>query len=293
VNIADVVNRIFRDYLDSPADQQLQTRITGSVTDAQTTLVYSSDLTQEEIAAMSLGTQVELDIERMRITAHTESSRTLSVSRGHYGTTPAEHPAGTMMWIAPSVGQSAVFDFLADEIEALSPPLYRESATWGDGGDTTLEIPASPEPQSVLSATQMLGGELVDVEARIVYDNVEFSSGVGISYFPRSIADVSLRYSTDLIRPTALTNTLASLGVRTEWVRALIYGVLSSILIQPDLDHRTQEFITEALQSQGFPPTTGTNLSVAMSRMRDGEVRKMRDGLRVRNAPRVDQRSVL
>lgn len=293
MTINDIINRIFRDYLDSPSDQQLQTRITGAMNTTQQTVVYSADLTQEEVAALAVGTQVEVDIERMRITAHDEATRTLSVSRGHYGTTPADHLVNTMMWIAPSMGKSAVFDFLADEIEALSPPLYREATEWAYSGEATIEIPATPEPMDLLSATQIIGGEIVDIEGRIVYDNLAFGSGVGISYRPIGTEDVALRYSTGLIRPTALTDTLASLGVRTEWVRALIYGVLSSVMIQPDLDSRTQEFITEALQTQGFPATTGTNLSVALSRMRDGEVRKMRDGLRARNAPRVDQRSVI
>lgn len=288
-----LLDRVSRDYIDNPSDQQLQTRVTSLVNDSQETIVYSADLTTEEVAALGVGTVVEMDIEWMRVRSHAESTRTLTVTRGFDGTTPAEHVAGTMMRIAPDVSMRTLFDFLGDEIEALSPPLYAEATDWVDPVDAQLELPATPEPYDILSATQMLAGEPVDVGARLVRDATVFSTGVGVVVTPRSDADINVRYSVGLTRPTALADTLASLGVETRFERALIYGMLSAVLIQPDLDHSTQEFISEALQSQGFPPTTGTNLSVALSRMRDAEVRKGRDRQRARNGIRVEHHQVL
>ena len=293
MTIGALIDRLYRDYLDNPADQGIQTLIPNLVTDFQTTVVYSADLAQEEIDRMAIGTIVEMDLELLRILGHAESTRTLTVQRGLLGTAAAEHVANTMMRVAPSITRAGLLDAIGDAIDSLSPPLYTEAVAWTDPLDGMVEIPAVPEPLDLLSATQYIGVDVVELEARIIHDSIVFSTGVGVVISPRSDNDVNLRYSVRATRPTDLAQTYAELGVSAEWEKAIIYAVLASVMIQPDLDARTQEFISEALQTQGFPPTTGTNLSVALSRMHELEVRKARDRQRARNGVRVDMQSVL
>lgn len=291
--IGTLVDRLYRDYLDNPADQGIQTLIPNLVNESQTTVVYSADLFQEEVDRMAIGTVVEMELELLRIVAHAESMRTLTVQRGVFGTAAVEHPANTMMRVAPSITRAGVLSAIGDAVDSLSPALYAEAHTWVDPLDGMMELPSLPEPIDVLSATQDLGVDIVEIEARIIRDDVIFSTGVGVTLAPRSMRDVNLRYSVRPTRPTALTETYDQLGISPNWEKAIIYAVLASVLLQPDLDARTQEFITESLQAQGFPPTTGANLSVALSRMHEVEVRKARDRLHSRNGVRVDMHSVL
>lgn len=291
--VGGIVDRILRDYIENPADLGVQSVVVNVVTDSQTSIVYSTGLTAEEVARLSVNTIVEMGLERMRVTAHDEDTRTLTVLRGVQGTTAAEHAANTVMRVAPALGRMTIFEIVCDEIVELSPELYTVATDYGDPGDTALDV--SGTPLAVLSATQRVGSEPVDVEARVVYSEEFFpDSGSGIYYEPLAVSEeVFIRYSKALTRPTAESDTLASLGIEASWERIIIYGVLANLMVGFDIDAATQEFITEALQAEAFPPTTGTNLTVALSRLREAMLMRAADRLIARDGVRQSFTSVL
>lgn len=284
--VGNLVERIFRDYLTRPGDTPVQTKIAGAVNVSDPTVVYSADLELEEVDLITPGVIVEMGIELMRITDHDEDTRTLTWDKGVYGSTDAAHVAGTLLRVAPKPSRFMVFEAVADAIENLYPDLYAVGTEWGDPGDTVVELTASPAPGQILGATQMVSGEPLPVTARLVRSDVEFGTGVGIYYESREFGgeDVSIRFTKAFTRPTALTETLVSLGVETGWERIIIYDALAAFLISPDIDATTQEYLSEALSAEGFPATTGTDLSVALTRLRENEIRKARTRLRALNS---------
>lgn len=275
MTIGDLIDRIYRDYLSNPADTPVQAPVTAAITDDQITIVYDDEFSPEEKEAIGPGTVVELNLEQIRVVSHDENTRTITTSvegRGLYGTTPAAHLLGTLMQVAPRFPRQMVFDALADEIEALFPTLFAVGSEWASPLEASVELLASDNPIAVIDARQLVAGEYVEVPAQIVEVD-DFSSGVGVQVQPRTAhQDIWIRFSKSFSRPEAEADTLASLGVETSWTRILIFGVLNWILLGADIDAITAEFVAESLEAQGFPATTGTSLSVAVTRLRTAEM---------------------
>lgn len=275
MTIGALIDRIYRDYLSNPADTPVQAPVTGIITDNQTTIVYDDEFAPEEKEAIGPGTVVELDLEQIRVVSHDEDTRTITTSaegRGLYGTTAAAHTLGTLLKVAPRWPRQMVFDALADEVEALFPTLFAVGTEWASPLEANVELLATDNPIDVIDARQLVAGEYLEVPAQIVEVD-DFSSGVGVQIQPRTAhQDIWIRYSKSFDRPTAETDTLLDLGVETSWQRILIFGVLNWVLLTADIDAVTVEFVTEALEAQGFPATTGTSLSVAVTRMQRAEL---------------------
>jgi hypothetical protein len=112
----------------------------------------------------------------------------------------------------------------------------------------------------------------------------DVSTGIAIQYEPRpGASDVLIRYSRTFSRPTAEADTLADLGVDPSWDRIILFGALMSLIFQPDVDAASQDFVTEALENQGFPPSTGAQLAVTLARLRQTQLMAASQRLRARN----------
>jgi hypothetical protein len=263
------------------------------LSDSQTDIIYAAgELAPEEVDSLAPGTIIEIDREQMRVTDHDEASRTLTVARELYGTTKAAHPATSLLSVAPRWPRQPIFDAVADEIESLYPDLYGVSNEWAGYNEGIVALPASPRPGVILEAKQFVGGEYVPVEASIVeIDDV--STGFGVQFAARSNQEVYVRYSTEPQRPTTETDTLASLGVESAWQRLIMFGVLGAMMLTGDIDAVTQEFVTEALESQGYPATTSTSLAVTLTRLRQTELGKAVKRQRARRTEMVEYRREL
>jgi hypothetical protein len=295
MTIGAVIDRIYRDYLANPTDLPAQAGATALINNSQLTIVYNDELSFEEKDSIGPGTIVEINLERIRVTAHDEDTRTLTVTRGAYGSIPAAHAQGDLIIVSPRFPRLSVFDALADEIEALFPDLYAVGTEWASPNDTHVELLAADNPQEVLDARQLVGGEYVPIEARIINSD-DFSSAVALEVVSRNtINDIWVRYTKDFSRPTAEADTLPSLGIEESWSRILIFGTLSYLMLGADVDLATQDFVTEALEAEGFPATTGTSLAVALDRLKATEVRRAaaRQRARYHNGVMVDYRREL
>lgn len=292
--VGALVDRVFRDYLLNPADMPAHVGLDALVTDSAISIVYTDlELAPEEVDAMQLGTIIELGLERIRITAHDEGTQTLTVTRAMFGSTAAEHAATSLLYIAPKFSRLTVFDAVCDQIVALYPDLYAVTQDWAHSSELAFEVEATTtDPVHVVEANQWVGDEFVPVEARLVRSE-DFSSGVGIQFVPRAVGEVTVRYAMAFPRPTAEADTLATLGVDASWYPIISLGVLASLLAGTDIDSATQEFITEVLESQGYPPSTGVSLAVRLTQLKELETTKARRRLLARHAPTQDYRREL
>ena len=282
--VGALVDRMFRDYLANPSDTPVQVSLASQVTDVATTAIYSAgELMAEEIASLGPGTVIELGLEMARVTAHDEDSRTLTITRGLYGSTAATHAAGTLMRVAPKWPRRVVFDAIADEIVGLYPSVYAVGQAWAHSSElvTTIEDAAAV---GLLDARQLIAGHYETIPAELVHVD-DVATGIAVQFTPRYdvAGDVWIRYSKSFPRPTSESETLASLGVDPSWDRILLFGALMSLILQSDIDAATQEFVTEALENQGFPPTSGAQLAVTLARLRQTQLVQAATRLRATN----------
>lgn len=293
MTLDDLVQRIFRDYLQAPDDMHPQAKVQAAITDVQTSVVYADELMPEEVAAISAGDFVEIEYELVRVLSIVESTRTLTVTRGAYGTTAAAHGADAILRFSPKTSQAGVFAAIADEVVALYPELYSVGTVVLDPLLSVQELD-DPLAVSVLNARQLVAGYYEPVWAEVLEDIDEYSDSTIVQVEPRSsTSDIFVRYSKRFTRPSDASETLASLGVEDQWVRILIFGALGSLLAATDIDAATQEFITEALQAQGYPPGTGASLGITFARLRASAMQEARDELRARNRARQHMRQVI
>ena len=295
MTIGDLIDRLYRDYLSNPSDTPVQAKLQAAITDVQTTVVYADELVTEEKALIGVGTIIEAGLELMRVTAHNESTRTLTVTRGVYGSTAAAHGSTTLMRVAPKWPRVSVFEAIADEVSNLYPDLYGTDDEWASSKELMVPI-ENPNAAELLSVKQLVAGHYEDISAQMIRTNA-VSSGIAVQFTPRfthsSDGDVWIRYTTSFSRPTTEADTFASLGVDESWARILLMGAISSLLPQADMDAATQEFITEAMENEGFPPTTATSLAVALARTRADLIGRARRKLRSIDNVRVQMRQVL
>ena len=284
MTVGALVDRMFRDYLANPADTPVQVQTQSLVSDVATTVTYSDEMMAEEVSAIGPGTVVELGLEMLRVIAHDENTRVLTVTRGLYGTDVVEHPAGTLMRVAPRWPRRVVFDAIADEIVSLYPAVYAEGSEWGDAREGLVEI-NDAYAVSVLEARQLDGHSYEPVVAELVRV-ADVSTGIAVQFEGRSggSGDVLIRYARTFPRPNTEDVTLASLGIDPSWDRIILFGALMSLIFQPDVDAVTQEFVSEALENQGFPPSTGAQLAVTLARLRQTMLMAAGTRLRARNS---------
>lgn len=282
--VGSLVDRMFRDYLSSPSDTPVQAGLANAITDTDTTLSYRNELAVEEVASIGPGTVIEAGLEMMRVTNHNEAVREITVTRGLYGTTPAAHAAGDLIVVAPKWPRRTVFDAIADEIVALYPAVYAEGSEWGDSVNQLVEI-NDPNAVGVLDARQLLAGHYEPISAELVRVR-DVSSGIAVQYHarPGGTGDVLIRYSKSFPNPTEEADTLADLGVDPSWDRIILFGALMSLILTPDIDAASQEFVAEALENQGFPPSSGAQLSVTLARLRQTQLVAASARLRARNS---------
>ena len=158
--VSTVVDRIYRDFLNKPDDLAAFSRLDGSITDSDTSLIYEDNLfSSEEENLLDGGALIEIDQELMLVTSSNTSTRTLTVARGYAGTTAAAHSDNANLYINPTFPRKSVFDAVADNIVRLYPSLYNVTTTSVTSASTYVEVPASTV-EVLTSYVQNSSGEL-------------------------------------------------------------------------------------------------------------------------------------
>jgi len=142
-NIGELVDRIYREYLEPMDDLQpytlLQTIAPASdgINNSDTTLQFDGTLlTQEEEDVMEAGSIIEIDRELMLCKELDTVNDKVTVVRGVRGTTATAHSDGAVIKIAPPFPRQVVFDAVCDQIKNLFPSLFAvetKTVTVSDG----------------------------------------------------------------------------------------------------------------------------------------------------------------
>lgn len=287
--VADVIERIYRDYLLPPGEQPARFVVdTGGINSSATTLPVDLDmLSPEEQDQIGPGLVIEVGSELMLVegTDSNDPPEALTVRRGMYGTEAAAHTAGDLVYIAPDYPRQRLFEAVADAIEGLWPDLY------------TIDVEeAWAQPIVELPATV---GSIIDIRAYVRGGWVPLEGWDYLPGFPHSSTGVAVQVGVDSgtalhikvrkipQRPEAETDTLSDLGVDEGWVKVIAVMATAEMMASEDIDRATIQFITQALESEGFQVGQGADLRNTLLQYADFLSAPLRRRLTVQERPRV------
>ena len=294
--IGDLVNRVFREYLEPMDDLNSYTAVATDFNASATSISFDADLlTQEEEDMMDAGTIIECEQELMYCTDIDTVNNTITVVRGALGTEPTGHTTGKIIKIAPVFTRKAVFDAVVDQINNLFPTLFAvdtQSVTTGTG-------------YTLLGSYDSVGTHNYVVSIlSAISQYTDFSSGsdtTGVNFLPVTCnlvelpnpftytdsdgTDRTMTYSTGpdvvhavqfsgiaaghtayvtfkkkFIEPTVESDALATIGIDTEWEPIIMAGVSAQLISGRDIPNVTNNYITDQMSAQGYPVGSSNSL---------------------------------
>ena len=306
--IGNLVDRVFREYLEPNDDIQSFTNTRLAVADTTTTTIsYEADyLTTEEEDAMGSGGFIEINQELMLVVALNTADETLTVVRGARGTTAATHAQGDLVKINPPFIRLNVFNAVKDQIENLYPTLFAVEVqsittangyvalTGGDDNRIVAPLKAVSQYQSLASGSETtvqfrgVSIELIDVPTTVTASGkvVQFSgiqSGVSVHCtFKKKFGEVSSELS-----------TLADVGLETEYEPIIMAGVAAQMIAGKDIPAATTEYITDAIQANAYPVGSSSNIRNSLLQYQQILIQQARKDLRARYPEPVSLNSVV
>ena len=295
-NISGLIDRVYREYLEPMDDVNSYTTLAAGVNNSITTITFAGELlTQEEKDAMDAGTIIECDKELMRCVSLDTVNNSVVVVRGVRGTDAAEHLEGAVIKIAPPFPRQVVFDAVKDQINNLFPTLFAvetQSLTTGTGY-TLIGSYDSPGTHnyivSILSAISQytdfsvgsdttgvnfnpVTSSLVELPNPFTYTDADgvsrtitYTTGPSVVHAIQ-FAGISsghtahVTFKKKFIEPTAETDTLATIGLETEYEPIIMAGVAAQLMAGRDVPAATADYITDQLSVSSFPVNSATSI---------------------------------
>ncbi len=290
-NIGELVDRIYREYLEPMDDLQPYTLLTssGGINSSVTTLSFDGSLlTQEEEDVMEAGSIIEIGRELLLCKELDTVNDTVTVVRGVRGTTAATHSEGAIVKIAPPFPRQVVFDAVVDQINNLFPTLFavETQSVQSSNGYTLLGTYDSPGTNNYLVSVLKAISQFTDFSAGSDQTGVVFNPvSVQMIQLPnpftyvddtateRTITYTSgpnyvnalqfynidqghtcyVTFKKKFIEPTAETDTLATIGLEDEYEPIIMSGVAAQMMSGRDIPTATADYITDQLAVSNFP----------------------------------------
>ena len=313
--IGDLVDRTFREYLEPMDDLVSYTTLSAGINDSVTSLTFNGDLLSiEEEDAMDAGTIIEIGRELMLCTDLNAVTNTVTVTRGARGTAAAAHSTGDLVKIAPPFPRKNVFDAVCDQIKNLYPTLFAtetKSVTAKIGyiplsgtNDNYLIAPIKAISQYTDFTSgsddtgiryQGVAVELVDLPNPFSYtDSDNVSQTITYSnngpnkvnavqvYGVNAGHTVYITFKKKFIEPTAETDTLATVGLESEYEPIIMAGVTAQLMSGRDVPSATTDYITDQLATQSFPVDSATRIRNSLLAYQRALIQQARKDLRAR-----------
>ena len=314
-NIGNLVDRTYREYLEPMDDLVSYTTLSTGINNSVTTLTFNGDLLSlEEEDAMDAGTVIEINQELMLCTDLNAVTNTVTVTRGARGTTAAAHTAGDLIKISPPFPRKNVFDAVCDQIKNLYPTLFavetkQVSAKVG-------YIPLSGTNDNYLIAPIKAISQYTDFSAGtddtgIVYSGVTvelvdlpnpftYTDSDGVSqtitysnngpnkvnavqvYNVNAGHTVYITFKKKFVEPTAEDNTLAEIGLESEYEPIIMAGVAAQIMAGRDIPTATTDYISDQLATQSFPVESASRIRNSLLAYQRALIQQARKDLRAR-----------
>ena len=327
--IGNLVDRVFREYLEPADSVESYSYLTGGISDSDTTLAYANDMfSSEEEDALDAGAILEVGQELMFSTALNTVTNEITVTRGARGTTAVAHSAGDLIKITPAFPRKNVYDAVTDQIKNLYPTLfavetlelvsgtgYRLLGTYGTDGDTYNHIVA---PLKAISQyTDWSSGsdqtgltykgvavELIDLPNPFVWtDDTQtertktYTVGPNVVHALQfyGIANghtVYVTFKKKFVAPTSEATTLTSVGLETEYEPIVMAGVAAQMLAGKDIKNVDARYITEQMAAQNYPVGSSNTIRNSLLQYQQILIQQARTNLRSKYPEPVQLNSI-
>ena len=326
--IGNLVDRCFREYLEPMDDLNSYTAVRTTFNASATSISFNADLlTQEEEDMMDAGTVIECEQELMYCTDVDTVNNTITVVRGVLGTEPTWHAEGKIIKIAPVFTRKAVFDAVVDQINNLFPTLFAvdtQSVTTGTGY-TLLgsydSVGTHNYVVSILSAisqyTDFSSGSdttgvnflpvtcnLVELPNPFTYTDSDgtdrtmtYSTGPDVVHAVQfsGIAAGHTAYVTfkkKFIPPTSESDTLASIGLESEYEPIIMTGVAAHLVAGRDINLVDASYITDQLEAAAYPVGSSNTIRNSLLQYQQLLIQQARTNLRSKYPEPVQLNSI-
>ena len=328
--IGDLVDRVYREYLEPVDKVESYSYLTGGIDASATTIAYDDNLfSVEEEDALEAGAIVEVGQELMYTTAVNTVENNITVKRGQRGTTAAAHSAGDMIKIAPAFPRKNVFDAVSDQIKNLYPTLfavetieltastgYKLLGTHGTDGDTYNYLVAPLKALSQYTDWQSgsdqtglkyngVALEMIDLPNPFTYTDdtstertKTYTTGPDVVHAVQFVGisaghTVFVTFKKKFIAPTAESNTLASVGLETEYEPIVMTGVAAQLMAGKDISKSNTSYITQQLEASVFPVGSSNTIGQSLLRYQQLLIQQARSNLRSKYPEPVQLNSIL
>ena len=330
--ISNLIDRVFREYLEPNDDVQSFTILRGSMDSDATdiTVEYESDyLTSEEEDSLQPGAVVEINQELMLVTALNTSAEQLTVKRAWKGTTLAEHSVDDIVRLNPVFTRKAIFDSVSDQIKNLYPTLfavetleltastgYKLLGTYGSDVDTYNYLVAPLKAISQYTDWQSgsdqtglkyngVAIEMIDLPNPFTYTDdtstertKTYTTGPDVVHAVQFVGisaghTVFVTFKKKFIAPTAETDTLATVGLEEEYEPIVMTGVAAQLVAGKDISKLNTSYITEQLEASTSPIGSSNSIGQSLLRYQQLLIQQARSNLRSKYPEPVQLNSIL
>ena len=329
--IGNLVDRVFREYLEPMDSVESYSYLTGDVTTTtQSTINYEEGMfSTEEEDALGAGAIIEVNQELMFSKSLNAVTNEITVQRGARGTTAATHSAGDVIKIAPAFTRKAVFDAVSDQIKNLYPTLfaietieltastgYKLLGTYGTDVDTYNYLIAPLKAISQYTDWQSgsdetglkyngVAIEMIDLPNPFVWTDdtstertKTYTSGPNVVHAVQFVGisaghTVYVTFKKKFVAPTSETTTLASIGLENEYEPIVMAGVAAQMLVGKDIKNVDARYITEQMAAQNYPVGSSNSISSSLLRYQQLLIQQARSNLRSKYPEPVQLNSIL
>jgi len=305
--IGDLVDRVYREYLEPMDDVVSYTTLSGAINNSDTSIGFNGDLLSvEEEDALDAGTIIEIGQELMVCTELNAVTNSITVTRGARGTTATSHDAGALIKITPPFARINVFNAIKDQIENLYPTLFAvetQTITSANGyvaltGDDDSRIVAPLK--AVSQYTTLADGsetsvqfrgvsiELIDVPTSVT------ASGKVVQFFGiQTGVNVHCTFKKKFGEVSTEATTLADVGLETEYEPIIMAGVAAQMIAGKDIPTATADFISEQIAVGNYPVGSSNSIRNSLLQYQQLLIQQARKDLRARYPEPVSLNSVV
>lgn len=322
--IGDLVNRVYREYLEAPDNLESYSYLTGGISLSATTLAYDDKLfSSEEEDALGAGAIIEINQELMYSTALNTVNNEITVTRGARGTTKKAHSAGDIIKVSPTFTRKAVYDAIVDQIENLYPTLFavetqtitaKSGINILDGAtDNYLVTPIKAISQYTSydagqdeTGSQFRGVsvQLVDLPNPFTYTNdsgssvtLTYTGGPSVVHALQNFGISSgkkmyISFKKKFVEPADEDTTLAAIGLENEYEPIIMAGVAAQMVAGKDIGTLDAKYLTDQLAVQNSPIGSSNQIRNSLLQYQQLLIQQARKDLRARFPEPVSMNSI-
>jgi len=328
--IGDLVDRIYREYLEPVDSVETYSYLTSGISDTETEISYDGNLfSVEEEDSLDAGAIIEVDQEIMYTTALNNVTNKITVRRGQRGTTATVHAENAIIKIQPTFPRKNVYEAVVDQIKNLYPTLfatetieltastgYKLLGTHGTDGDTynylVTPLKAISQYTDWQSGSDQTGLkyngvaiEMIDLPNPFTYtDDTQtertktYTTGPDVVHAVQFV-DISaghtvfVTFKKKFVEPTSELTTLATVGLEIEYEPIIMTGAAAQLVVGKDISRLNTSYITEQLEAATSPVGSSNSISQSLLRYQQLLITQARSNLRSKYPEPVQLNSIL